>query len=112
MTICEIHAQLAARGEVMTYEQAIQAALARDKALTLSTGLNASQRAVERIRNRQEAKARKASRYRVGDRITDRDGYTGTIREVHHFKGSTWYDVRFLGGEAVRYDTEIRLADQ
>lgn len=43
----------------------------------------------------------------VGTRVTDRDGFEGTINNITHHAGSFWYDVRFERGVAVRYASDI-----
>lgn len=45
----------------------------------------------------------------VGTKVIDRAGYTGTIRKVVEWKGDRWYEVRFAGGEAVRYDSDLQV---
>ena len=48
-------------------------------------------------------------RFKVGDRVIDRDGFKGTIRRVVlHGPNGLWYEVA-LGrtGEAVRYDSDL-----
>jgi hypothetical protein len=47
------------------------------------------------------------TQFQVGQTVTDRDGFTGTIRRVTEWNGSIWYDVRFQSGEAVRYDSDL-----
>lgn len=50
-------------------------------------------------------------RFKVGDKVVDRGGFTGTIVKVTIWKDSLWYDVN-LGrtGEAVRFDADLELA--
>jgi hypothetical protein len=50
----------------------------------------------------------KAVRFQVGDRVIDRDGFPGVIREITHFDGGHWYDVRLSGGLAVRYESDLK----
>ena len=50
------------------------------------------------------------TKFQVGDKVVDRDGYKGTIRKVTEHRGSVWYDVRFERGEAVRYDPDLKAA--
>lgn len=55
-----------------------------------------------------------ATQFKYGDRVMDRDGYQGIVQRVTEWKGSTWYDVRVIDGcrivgEAVRYDSDLRL---
>lgn len=49
------------------------------------------------------------TKFQVTDRVQDRDGFQGTIVRVTEWEGSVWYDVRFAGGEAVRYDSDLTL---
>ena len=49
------------------------------------------------------------TKFNRGDLVKDRDGYKGTITKVTEWEGSTWYDVRFVGGEAVRFERDIML---
>ena len=46
----------------------------------------------------------------VGTKIVDLDGFAGTIVKVTTWEGSTWYDVRFKGGTAVRYRGDVKKA--
>lgn len=50
-------------------------------------------------------------RFKVGDKVVDRDGFKGVITLVTEWRGSHWYDVRFDRGEAVRYDSDLTLRD-
>ena len=43
----------------------------------------------------------------VGTKVMDRSGYPGTIIVVTEWRGSRWYNVRFLSGTAVRYDDDL-----
>ena len=47
------------------------------------------------------------TKFQIGDKVTDRDGFKGTITLVTIWEGSIWYDVRFSRGEAVRYDNDL-----
>ena len=47
------------------------------------------------------------SKFKVGDKVVDSSGFRGSVRKVTEWKGSTWYDVRFERGEAVRYDADL-----
>jgi len=49
----------------------------------------------------------KPAALQIGTKITDRDGFAGIVRKVTEWNGSRWYDVRFQGGEGVRYDADI-----
>jgi hypothetical protein len=53
---------------------------------------------------------RQMTKFQVGDKVMDRDGFKGTIRKITFHDGSHWYDVRFERGEAVRYDSDLELA--
>lgn len=46
---------------------------------------------------------------KVGAKVIDRDGFRGTITQVTDWRGSRWYDVRFPGGGAVRYDQDLTV---
>jgi preprotein translocase subunit YajC len=53
--------------------------------------------------------------FKVGDKVVDRDGFTGTVIKVTDFDGSHWYDVRIWDGtrrvgEAVRYESDLSRA--
>ena len=48
-------------------------------------------------------------KFKVGDKVIDRDGFKGVITLVTEWRGSHWYDVRFERGEAVRYDSDLTL---
>lgn len=48
--------------------------------------------------------------FTIGTKVIDRDGFAGTIVAVTEWRGSRWYDVRFAGGVAVRYDADLRVA--
>ena len=48
--------------------------------------------------------------FKRGDRVVDRDGFKGTVMRVTEWEGSRWYDVRFSGGQAVRYDSDLIAA--
>lgn len=43
----------------------------------------------------------------VGERVTDGDGFPGTIVKVTEWEGSIWYDVQLPGGVAVRYESDL-----
>ena len=47
--------------------------------------------------------------FAIGTKVIDAAGYIGRIVRVTEFKGSRWYDVRFPRGEAVRYESDLRL---
>lgn len=47
------------------------------------------------------------SQLKVGAKVIDRDGFAGTIVAVTNWEGSTWYDVRFATGTAVRYASDL-----
>jgi hypothetical protein len=47
----------------------------------------------------------------IGTKVVDRDGRSGTVRNVTEWNGSRWYDVRFQSGEAVRYDADITVQE-
>lgn len=47
------------------------------------------------------------ARFKIGDRVFDRDGFAGTIADVDRYNGAVAYDVRFAGGVAVRYDSDL-----
>ncbi len=49
--------------------------------------------------------------FKVGDRVIDRDGYLGTVRAIVAHRGWEWYEVRFSSGDAVRYDSDLTLAN-
>ena len=49
------------------------------------------------------------TKFKVGDRVIDRDGFRGAVRNVTEWRGSVWYDVRFSTGEAVRYDNDLQI---
>lgn len=50
----------------------------------------------------------KTPRFKIGDRVVDRSGFEGTIREITFYNGGHWYDVRLPGGVAVRYDDDLK----
>lgn len=50
--------------------------------------------------------------FKVGDKVRDSSGYTGTIVNVSAWKGSVWYDVRFPSGVAVRYRSDLTLQEK
>jgi hypothetical protein len=54
-----------------------------------------------------ETQMTKPAALQIGTKITDRDGFAGIVRKVTEWNGSRWYDVRFQGGEGVRYDADI-----
>ncbi len=45
--------------------------------------------------------------FKVGDKVVDLAGYKGTIRNIVSHKGWHWYEVKFVSGEAVRFDSEL-----
>ena len=45
--------------------------------------------------------------FAVGDKVADRDGYTGTIVNVTVYKDSLWYTVRLNAGDVVRFNSEL-----
>jgi len=49
------------------------------------------------------------AQFKIGDQVVDRDGYAGRITNITNFDGARWYDVRFAGGEAVRFDDDLLL---
>ncbi len=49
------------------------------------------------------------AQFKLYDRVVDRDGFEGTIVLVTLWEGSVWYDVRFRGGVAVRYNSDLTL---
>jgi hypothetical protein len=49
------------------------------------------------------------AKFKRGDKVVDGDGFKGFITKVTHWEGSVWYDVRFPGGEAVRYNDDLTL---
>jgi len=51
-----------------------------------------------------------APRFKIGDRVIDRDGFPGTIRGITHHDGAHWYDVQLPGGGAVRFDSDLAPA--
>ena len=50
-----------------------------------------------------------ATKFQVGDRVVDKDGFCGCVRTVTQSEGSVWYYVRFSSGEAVRYDEDLAI---
>ncbi len=51
-------------------------------------------------------------RFKVGDRVIDRDGFKGSIRRVcHNGPDSLWYEVAMPGGATVRYDSDLSLPE-
>jgi len=50
-------------------------------------------------------------KFNRGDRVIDRDGFKGTVVKVTEWEGSVWYDVRFSGGSAVRYNSDLTLQE-
>ena len=46
----------------------------------------------------------------TGTQVVDRDGFQGTIVKVTNWEGSTWFDVRFRSGVAVRYTSDLTVA--
>ncbi|MDE2096886.1 MAG: hypothetical protein KGL39_06525 [Patescibacteria group bacterium] len=49
------------------------------------------------------------TKFRIGDKVMDRDGRQGIVKLVTEWRGSIWYDVRFEHGEAVRYASDLIL---
>jgi hypothetical protein len=47
-------------------------------------------------------------KFHVGDKVVDRDEFKGTITKITVWEGSVWYDVKFPGGDAVRYTGDLR----
>lgn len=55
------------------------------------------------------------TKFKVGDKVVDRDGFYGIIVKVTLYQSEVdnvitigvWYDVRFSGGIAVRYDSDL-----
>lgn len=55
--------------------------------------------------------------FKIGDLVVDRGGYRGAIVNITNWRGSRWYDVRFMDGcryvgDAVRYDADLRLDEE
>ena len=50
------------------------------------------------------------TKFKLCDKVVDRDGFCGTVVKVTEWRGSVWYDVR-LGpqGAGVRYDSDLTL---
>lgn len=51
----------------------------------------------------------KPTKFKLTDRVVDRDGFKGTVVNVTEWEGSVWYDVRLPGGVAVRYDSDLAM---
>ena len=49
------------------------------------------------------------TKFAIGNKVVDGDGYHGYVTEVTTWKDSVWYSVRFDGGTAVRYDSDLTL---
>jgi len=49
-------------------------------------------------------------KFKIGDKVVDRDGFPGTVVKVTEWRGSHWYDVRLPGGVAVRYERDLSFA--
>lgn len=47
--------------------------------------------------------------FKPGDRVTDRDGFDGVVVDVTYYQGREWNDVRFSGGDAVRYPEDLNM---
>ena len=49
-------------------------------------------------------------RFKVGDKVVDRDGFRGKVVKVTEWEGSIWYDVDFGNGNVgVRYNDDLEL---
>lgn len=48
------------------------------------------------------------AKFSAGQTVVDRDGFKGRVVNITNHAGSVWYDVRFDGGVAVRYDSDLR----
>lgn len=53
-------------------------------------------------------KTEQAKPFSIGALVEDRNGYKGRIVNVTHYNGTTWYDVRFPAGVAVRYYSDLK----
>ncbi len=49
------------------------------------------------------------TKFNIGNEVVDGDGYRGYVTEVTTWRDSTWYSVRFDGGTAVRFDSQLTL---
>ena len=50
--------------------------------------------------------------FKIGDKVTDKDGFQGYITRITEHDECHWYDVRFYSGqrivgEAVRYEADL-----
>jgi hypothetical protein len=45
--------------------------------------------------------------FKRGDRVIDKSGYRGNVADVTVWRGDRWYSVRFDGGLAVRFDSDL-----